>query len=53
MRSRTKVSMPFVAGLLFLAGAGTTSAETYPGKHLRADIEKWARIVKLADFRVD
>ena len=35
MQSRTIISMLFVAVLLFLAGAGTTSAETYPGKPVR------------------
>ena len=38
------------------AKQGATTMNMTPeqfGKHLRADIEKWARIVKLADIRVD
>ena len=38
------------------AKQGATAINMTPeqfGKHLRADIEKWARIVKLADIRVD
>ena len=35
MPSRTKILMQIMAVLVFLAGAGTTSAETYPGKPVR------------------